>query len=144
MGIYDEFVVRMVAASPIPIISGVGHETDFTLTDFAADLRAATPTAAAELATPIPITELRATVEFYAERLETEIRRVLEQKALERSDLRTRLGYLSPLRRVQRDAQSLDGQILRLNAAQDHRLEVMRTKLQGLNRRLGALNPRAV
>ena len=140
----DEFVVRMVAASPVPIISGVGHETDFTLTDFAADLRAATPTAAAELATPITIAELRAAVEFYAERLETEIRRVLEQKTLETSDLRTRLGYVSPLRRVQRDAQSLDGQILRLNAAQDHRLEVMRTKLLGLNRRLGTLNPRAV
>ena len=140
----DEFVVRMVAASPVPIISGVGHETDFTLTDFASDLRAATPTAAAELATPITINELRGAVAYYAEQLKTEITATLDGKSLSVDDLSARLGYVSPLRRIQRGQQSVDGQTLRLNAAQAQYQGLMREKLKGLNRRLASLNPQAV
>ena len=140
----DEFVVRMVAASPVPIISGVGHETDFTLTDFASDLRAATPTAAAELATPITINELYGAVGYYAEQLKAEMTATLDRNFVGVDDLYARLGYASPLRRIQREQQSVDGQILRLNAAQAQRQSLMREKLKGQMRRLAALNPQAV
>jgi exodeoxyribonuclease VII large subunit len=140
----DELVVRMVAASPVPIISGVGHETDFTLTDFAADLRAATPTAAAELATPITINELYGAVGYAKEQLNANINVVLERMSLRTDDLRTRLGYASPLRRVQRDQQNVDAQIQRLDAAQAQIQVMKREKLAGVNKRLSALNPQAV
>ncbi len=137
----DERVVCAVAAYPIPVISGIGHETDFTLTDFASDLRAATPTAAAELATPITVAELSGATSYYADQLRIQITSILDRAFINLDDARQQLGYVSPLRRIQRDQQTLDGRIQRLNAGQAHRQDLMRAKLKGLERRLEALNP---
>jgi exodeoxyribonuclease VII large subunit len=140
----DERVVRAVAAYPVPVISGVGHETDFTLTDFASDLRAATPTAAAELATPITIAELLGANSYYADKLNEQMVNILDQNFINVDDAVQRLNYVSPLRRIQRDAQTLDGLSQRLGRGQAHRLGLLREKLFGLGSRLDALNPAKV
>ena len=140
----DERVVRAVAAYPVPVISGVGHETDFTLCDFAADLRAATPTAAAELATPITVAELQGANSYYSDKLNEQMGSILDTAFINVDDAVQRLSYVSPLRRIQRDAQTLDGLTQRLSAGQTHRQGLMREKLFGLGSRLDALNPAKV
>jgi exodeoxyribonuclease VII large subunit len=140
----DERVVRAVVASEAPVITGVGHETDFTLADFAADVRAPTPTAAAELATPITILDLQASLTETAARLEVAMSALFERQRGLLDGLQSNLRFFSPLRQVQTERQRLDELSRRGNAAQAHCLALERSQLEGLERRLSALNPMAV
>ncbi|MCX6078435.1 MAG: exodeoxyribonuclease VII large subunit [Chloroflexi bacterium] len=140
----DERVVRAVVASQAPIITGVGHETDFTLVDFAADKRAPTPTAAAELATPITIIDLAAALQGDVQRLDEAINRQIAAHRTDLESIQMSLRYYSPVRRLQTESQRLDDLMRRLVRAQDHRLTLEAAHLKGTSRRLESLSPLAV
>ncbi len=137
----DERVVRAVAASESPVISGVGHETDFTLTDFASDLRAPTPTAAAELATPITLFDLASEMSGLGRRAQAAISNLVERGRIELSNIESRLKFYSPARRLQTERQRADEWSRRLEAAQAHRLALEANRVEGMGKRLVALNP---
>jgi exodeoxyribonuclease VII large subunit len=137
----DERVVRAVAASDAPVISGVGHETDFTLTDFASDLRAPTPTAAAELATPVTLFDLASAMSDLGQRIDMAMDRQIEMNRVSISTLQSRLLFVSPARRLQSERQRADEWSRRLVAAPAHRLALEAEKVAGLGKRLVALSP---
>jgi exodeoxyribonuclease VII large subunit len=139
----DESVVRAIVASGIPIISGVGHEIDFTLTDFAADLRAPTPTAAAELATPNQA-DLREILTSSADELARTLLDVLNQRRWALSDTQNRLLRQAPRARILNDRQRLDDLLHRTETALSHQMRLHHTRLSGLTQQLASLNPLAI
>jgi len=139
----DEQVVRTVAAMRAPLITGVGHETDFTLVDFAADLRAPTPTAAAELASP-DRAELRQDVDQLTRRLFRQTTALLRERRDLQRTMDFRLGAASPragLRNIRRQAEEL---ARRSEASIRGRLALRRSQVEGLARALDGMGPARV
>jgi exodeoxyribonuclease VII large subunit len=139
----DERVARAIAASAIPVISGVGHETDFTIADFVADLRASTPTGAAAAAVPDG-RELAVLVQGWAAQLaglmtaEVVSRRqtlAVQERALARN---------SPLQLLASYRQRVDELSRAAVLAWTHQLTLRRERLAGLRGRLGAVSPMEV
>jgi exodeoxyribonuclease VII large subunit len=143
MAFNDEQVARAIADSPTPIITGIGHETDFTIADFAADLRAPTPTAAAELATPDQA-DLRSSLRDLRNGLSISTTNSIFVMRRHLEALHNRLMFRTPISRVHRDQQHLDELNLRAGRALAHRVDLNRTQLTGLDLRLQSLNPHAI
>ena len=138
----EEPVARAIVACAIPLVTGIGHETDVTLADFAADLRAATPTAAAELASPDRLEGLRK-VRLLAEQLDSAMQRQLTQAQRRLAELAGRLDRVQPRHRLRERAQRLDELDQRLRATLRLRLRVAAQRLHSLSGHLHALSPLA-
>jgi len=124
----EEIVARAIAASEIPIISAVGHEVDVTIADFVADLRAATPSAAAEHAVP----DQNEWLNSFAAR-ERELQQIIQRRLVQQQQ---RLNWLNkalqqqhPGQKLQRNAQRLDEMEQRINQAMQHKLHDLKQQL---------------
>lgn len=139
----DERVARAVFAAQHPIISGVGHETDFTITDFVADLRAPTPSAAAELAVP-DREELYPLVLGLQNGLAADIKSRIQEARWEVQSLVQQLALHNPHRGLDGSRQRVDMLVNRLDQSMERRLTTARNRLALLEARLTAVNPQTI
>lgn len=139
----SEEVVRAVASSEIPVVSGIGHETDMILVDFAADMRAPTPSAAAEISTPDG-EDLMAELE----EMRSQILRVMSDQ-IERVQWRLqrqvdRLLRTSPLAQINNAKQQVDELIFRIRTSVTHGLGLRKAAVEGLVQTLRVVGPSAI
>ena len=139
----DEALVRTVAASEIPIISAVGHETDFTLCDFAADMRAPTPSAAAEIAVP-DREELFSLLTHMDERIRLAVNRGLSKKREYLERLASSRALTDPMAVIDDKRMALMMEERALHTRMERILEAKRAQFQYKTAKLEALNPLSV
>ena len=139
----DERVARAIAASKIPVISAVGHEIDFTIADFVADLRAPTPSAAAEMA----VADTREEARYFknlAQRFDLDFAGFLRKNFDKKRNLNARLLRESPVQKVRDSRQYFDGLRMRLSRAVRVVSDTAHLRAAGLTGRLEAVSPLGV
>jgi exodeoxyribonuclease VII large subunit len=139
----DEGVAHAIGQSLIPVVTGVGHETDYTIADFVADLRAPTPTAAAVAATP-DRTEIIEQIDAIQQYLAQQAAARLDGEQQRLEQMQFRLLRLHPRRQLDLRRQSLEDRMFRLDQALRRRLDRLAERSKAARLRLDALNPQAV
>jgi exodeoxyribonuclease VII large subunit len=138
----DQDVARAIADSPVPTVAGVGHQVDFTIADFVADVRAPTPSAAAEVSVPDQ-SEVRGQLASATDALTDSIRRRIQDARAVLSVRLESLRRLSPRAVVGRDRQRLDDLFRRQERTLHAQVALQAERLGGLTRRLEGLSPSA-
>ena len=136
----EEIVANSIYNSEIPIISAVGHETDFTIADFVADLRAPTPSAAAELAVS-DIYEVQRKIDTYQDRLRNSLIKKVELMKMRYEKVMASVVFKEPLRKVNDNYQKIDTIIKSLDTLIKTKQEKEKTKYIELVSKLDALSP---
>ncbi len=136
----EEIVARAIYASEIPIISAVGHETDFTIADFVADLRAPTPSAAAELAVP-DITAVKLDIEKYNNRLKMALMKKLEVMKLRYEKCMATKAFKNPLDRIENNYVRLDNYIKLIHLGISNKYKDNKNRFINIISKLDSLSP---
>ena len=136
----EEIVARAIYNSEIPIISAVGHETDFTIADFVADLRAPTPSAAAELAVP-DIFELKQKIQNYQNRYRIALKKKLEVMKLRLEKIMKSRAFTDPKRKILDNSILLDNLVKRLEKTIKDLQNIKTNKYKELIAKLDTLSP---
>lgn len=139
----EEVVARAIFRSKIPIISAVGHEVDFSISDFVADVRAPTPSAAAELAVP-DHQELSAKVLFLIKKIYSNVLNEIQLKQEKLKNIVNSYGFRRPMDLVRQYEQRLDDLTRTLERTQFYRLELLKRKLDSTNQKLSVLAPTSI
>lgn len=138
----DETLVRALRDSPVPTISGVGHETDVTLCDLAADRRAATPTGAAELATPVTVADMREQLTRRGERIQSGWQAAFQSRSQQVDELGRGLVRGGPGERLRLERYRLAGLVAPLHRIVERRIALQRQALRDMQRQLDRGHPR--
>jgi exodeoxyribonuclease VII large subunit len=139
----EEIVARAIYNSRIPIISAVGHQVDFTIADFVADVRAATPSAAAELVVPDKL-EVLAGVQTFARTMTTQVEQLISQLSLQLDKLTHHYALRQPASLVDQKLQFVDELTRRIQTQTQHYFDSKLQSLNSISSHLNALSPRGV
>lgn len=139
----EECVARSIFKSRIPVISAVGHEIDFTISDFTADIRAATPSEAAELVIGKK-TEFKDKINFLSHKLQTALTSYIQNLRTRLDRARTSYVFKEPENTLRQYSQRLDELTHRLNLKLKHLYEIKTHKLNAIQSRLQTLNPKGI